>query len=83
MVRKTKKKVGSVHTAKNGARYKIMANGQARFIKGGSRKRPKKGGSINVGGAMPKKYGTYDYFTGRVTGRPVQRVKWLSDLKKL
>ena len=55
MVRKTKKKVGSVHTAKNGARYKIMANGQARFIKSGARKRPKKGGSITVAGGLRRK----------------------------
>lgn len=29
-----KKKVGSVHTCKNGAKYKIMPNGRARFISG-------------------------------------------------
>jgi len=48
-----KKKVGSVHTARNGARYKIMANGKARFISGPTkRKGKKKGGSIRVGGSM-------------------------------
>ena len=52
-----KKKVGSVHTAKNGAKYKIMANGKARFISGptigiGSKKKAKKGGSVGVGGSV-------------------------------
>ena len=49
-----KKKVGSVHTAKNGAKYKIMANGKARFISGPTRGRgakrktaAKKGGSLS------------------------------------
>jgi len=51
-----KKKVGSVHTAKNGARYKIMANGQARFISGPTkRKRAKRGGSAMVGGSAYKR----------------------------
>ena len=34
-----KKKVGSVHTAKNGAKYKIMANGSARFISGATKEK--------------------------------------------
>ena len=51
-----KKKVGSVHTAKNGAKYRILPNGRARFISGptsgpGS-KRKKKGGSIAVAGSV-------------------------------
>jgi hypothetical protein len=52
-----KKKPGSVHTASNGAKYRIQSNGAARFIsgptKGGKRKRPrkKKGGSAMVGGS--------------------------------
>ena len=48
-----KKKVGSVHTCKNGAKYKIMPNGRARFIsgptkRGGSKKGAKKGGFLGV-----------------------------------
>ncbi len=51
-----KKKIGSVHTAKNGAKYKITAKG-ARFISGptkgpGSKK---KGGSAQVGGSILKR----------------------------
>ena len=38
----TKKKIGSVHTAKNGRRYKITSKG-ARFISGKAKKKGKKG----------------------------------------
>lgn len=50
-----KKKVGSIHTAKNGARYRIEKNGRARFISGptkGPGSKKKKGGSISVGGSV-------------------------------
>ena len=54
-----KKKVGSVHTASNGARYKILPSGKARFISGptkgrGSKKKKKssKGGGVSVGGGV-------------------------------
>ena len=57
-----KKKVGSVHTAKNGAKYKIMANGKARFISGptkgpgakrkGKGKKARKGGGVSVAGGV-------------------------------
>ena len=50
-----KKKVGSVHTAKNGAKYKIMPNGRARFISGPTKGRgakKKKGGSVSTGGSV-------------------------------
>ena len=53
-----KKKVGSVHTAKNGAKYKIMPNGRARFISGPTkRKGGKKGGGMGhkKGGGMGSK----------------------------
>ena len=47
-----KKKVGSVHTCKNGAKYKIMPNGRARFISGPTRRagggKKKKGGFLGV-----------------------------------
>ena len=46
-----KKKVGSVHTAKNGARYKIMPNGRARFISGPTKRA---GGKKKGGGMMHK-----------------------------
>ena len=50
-----KKKVGSTHRCKNGAVYKIMSNGRARFIsgptKGRGSKRKKKGGSAATGGS--------------------------------
>ena len=39
-----KKKPGSIHVAKNGAKYKIMPNGAARFISKGGKK--KKGGGL-------------------------------------
>ena len=58
-----KKKPGSVHVAKNGARYKILANGRARFVSGPTKKkRTKKGGSIAVGGGLkgPKKVVDYE-----------------------
>ena len=42
-----KKKPG-VYTAKNGAKYKIMPNGKARFISGPT-KRKKKGGGMGHG----------------------------------
>ena len=52
-----KKKPGSVHVAKNGAKYKILANGRARFLSGptrgpGSKKRAKKGGGVSVAGGV-------------------------------
>ena len=54
-----KKKPGSVHTAKNGAKYKILANGRARFISGptkkGSKRKTTKGGSITVGGGLKRR----------------------------
>ena len=53
-----KKKPGSVHTAKNGAKYKIMPNGRARFISGAKKKKGggmMVGGSIRIGGGMKKK----------------------------
>jgi hypothetical protein len=52
-----KKKPGSVHTAKNGARYKILANGKARFISGPTKRKgkKKKGGSLATGGGLKKK----------------------------
>ena len=40
-----KKKPG-IYTAKNGARYKILANGRARFISGPKKKKSKKGGGL-------------------------------------
>ncbi len=46
-----KKKIGSVHKCKNGATYKIMPNGRARFLTGPT-KRKSKGGSIRVGGGV-------------------------------
>ena len=48
----TKKKIGSVHTAKNGRRYKITSKG-ARFIKGKSK--TSKGGSVSVGGGLKRR----------------------------
>ena len=52
-----KKKVGSVHVAKNGARYKILPSGKARFISGPTKGRKKKkksskGGGVSVGGGV-------------------------------
>lgn len=41
-----KKKVGSVHTCKNGAKYKIMPNGRARFISGPTGRKKKKGAGM-------------------------------------
>ena len=56
-----KKRPGSVHTARNGARYKILANGRARFISGPTKKKTtrkrKTGGSARVGGAARKRKG--------------------------
>ena len=58
-------KVGSVHTAKNGAKYKILPSGRCRFISGPTKRKKgkaKKGGSIRVaggiavGGKLQKKY---------------------------
>ncbi|MBR9679360.1 MAG: hypothetical protein GON13_03775 [Nanoarchaeota archaeon] len=37
--KKTKKRVGKIYYTKNGQAYKILRTGQARFIKGGRRKR--------------------------------------------
>ena len=53
-----KKKVGSVHVAKNGARYKILPSGKAMFIsgptrgRGSKRKKKSKGGGVSVGGGV-------------------------------
>ena len=51
----TKKKIGSVHTAKNGRRYKITSKG-ARFISGEKKKgkNGKKGGGFwkNLGNTI-------------------------------
>ena len=51
-----KKKVGSVHTCKNGAKYKIMPNGRARFISGPTRRagggKKKKGGFLGPKGGV-------------------------------
>ena len=47
-----KKKPGT-YTAKNGARYKILPNGRARFISG-PKKRKKGGGMHKHGGGMHK-----------------------------
>lgn len=51
-----KKKPGT-YTAKNGAKYKILPNGRARFISGPTKRKggKKKGGGIKTGGGM--KYG--------------------------
>ena len=51
-----KKKPGSVHTAKNGARYKVLPNGRCRFISGPTKRKAgkKKGGGIKIGGGMSK-----------------------------
>ena len=47
-----KKKPG-VYTAKNGRKYRILPNGQARFIKSTTKKTDKrKGGALRTGGAM-------------------------------
>lgn len=50
-----KKKPG-VYTAKNGRKYRILPNGQARFLKSGAsgtkKKAKRKGGSVRSGGAM-------------------------------
>ena len=58
-----KKKPGSVHLAKNGAKYKILPNGRCRFISGPTKRKKKSkgggvavGGSIRVGGGLKKKY---------------------------
>jgi hypothetical protein len=51
LTKMAKKKIGSVHTCKNGATYKIMPNGRARFLTGPT-KRKSKGGSIRVGGGV-------------------------------
>ena len=50
-----KKKVGSVHTCKNGAKYKIMPNGRARFISGPTRRAG--GGKMKNGGFLGPKGG--------------------------
>ncbi len=51
-----KKKPGT-YTAKNGARYKILANGKARFISGPTKRKGgalkgKKGAGLKTGGSM-------------------------------
>ena len=49
-----KKKPG-VYTAKNGRKYRILPNGQARFLKSGAsgtkKKAKRKGGALRTGGA--------------------------------
>ena len=45
-----KKKIGSIHTAKNGARYKITAKG-ARFVSSGKKKAKRRGGGL-IGDAI-------------------------------
>ena len=59
----TKKKIGSVHTAKNGRRYKITSKG-ARFISGKAKtkKKGKKGGGFwkNLGNDIKN---TAKYYT--------------------
>ena len=56
-IKMPKKKPG-VYTAKNGAKYKILANGKARFISGptsgigSKRKGKRKGGSVRTGGGV-------------------------------
>ena len=49
-----KKRIGSVHTAKNGRRYKITSKG-ARFIKGKAKSKSSKGGSVSVGGRLKRR----------------------------
>ena len=60
-----KKKVGSVHTAKNGAKYKILPNGRARFISGPTKRGGgKKGAGLSSMGMNVKKgagYGMKQY----------------------
>ena len=53
-----KKKPGT-YTAKNGAKYKILANGRARFISGPSKRKggKKKGGGMHKHGGGMHKYG--------------------------
>ena len=46
-----KKVQGKIYTAKNGAKYKIMPNGRARFVKR-SAGSGKKGGSVRVAGSV-------------------------------
>ena len=48
-----KKKPG-VYTAKNGRKYRILPNGQARFMKSTTTKKKakRKGGALRTGGAM-------------------------------
>lgn len=44
-----------IYTAKNGAKYKILANGKARFISGPTKGRgakKKKGGGVAVAGSV-------------------------------
>ena len=67
-----KKKPGT-YTAKNGARYKILANGKARFISGPTKRKGKAGGlkgkkgaGLKTGGSMSGGYmsnsgGKYTY----------------------
>jgi len=45
-----RKKIGSIHTAKNGARYKITAKG-ARFVSSGKKKAKRRGGGL-IGDAI-------------------------------
>ena len=48
-----KKKPG-LYTSKNGRKYRILANGQSRFVKSTTKGR-KKGGSVKVGGSVRKR----------------------------
>jgi hypothetical protein len=50
-----KKQVGKIYTAKNGAKYKILPNGRAKFVKrssGTGKKGGKLGGSVRVAGSV-------------------------------
>ena len=56
-----KKKIGSVHTAKNGAKYRITKDGRARWIsgptKGPGSKKKKTGGSVSISAPSPSAVG--------------------------
>ena len=50
-----KKQVGKIYTAKNGAKYKILPSGKARFIKrssGTGKKGGRLGGAVSVAGSI-------------------------------
>ena len=55
-----KKKIGSVHKAKNGAKYRITKDGRARWISGptkGPGSKKKKGGSVSISAPSPSAVG--------------------------